>query len=97
MRLYRIIQKPIITEKASALELNESTYVIKVDSSATKIDIKKSIQELYGVEIQSVRIVNTREKMKHGRRKMQMKRRPFKKAYVTLKDSSQKLDLISIK
>ena len=97
MRLYRIIQKPIVTEKASNLEMNESTYVIRVDPQATKIDIKKSINELYGVEIESVRIVNTRVKMKHGRKKMQIRRRPFKKAYVTLKDKSQRLDLISIK
>jgi len=97
MRLYRIIQKPIVTEKASNLEVSESTYVVRVDSSATKIDIKKSIQELYGIEVESVRVLNTRVKMKHGRKKMQLKRRPFKKAYVTLKDKSQKLDLISIK
>ena len=97
MRLYRIIQKPIITEKASTLEMKESTYVMAVDPKATKIDIKKSILELYGIEIESVRIVNTRVKMKHGKKKMQIKRRTFKKAYVTLKDKSQKLDLISIK
>jgi len=97
MRLYRIIQKPIITEKASNLEMKESTYVMTVDPKATKIDIKKSILELYGIEIASVRIVNSRVKMKHGRKKMQIKRRTFKKAYVTLKDKSQKLDLISIK
>ena len=97
MRLYRIIQKPIVTEKASNLELSESTYIIRIDASATKIDVKKSIQELYGIEIESVRIVNVRVKMKHGKKKMQLKRRSFKKAYVTLKDKSQKLDLISIK
>ena len=97
MRLYRIIQKPIITEKASSLEMKESTYVMCVDPKATKIDIKKSILDLYGIEIASVRIVNSRVKMKHGKKKMQIKRRTFKKAYVTLKDTSQKLDLISIK
>lgn len=97
MRLYRIIQKPIITEKASNLELHEATYVVRIDSRATKIDVKKSISEIYGVEVASVRIVNSRVKMKHGRKKMQLKRREFKKAYVTLKDKSQKLDLISIK
>jgi ribosomal protein L23 len=77
--------------------MKESTYVMCVDPKATKIDIKKSILELYGIEIASVRIVNSRVKMKHGKKKMQIKRRTFKKAYVTLKDKSQKLDLISIK
>ena len=97
MRLYRIIQKPIVTEKSSKLEMDEATYVLRVDSSATKIDVKKSLSELYWVEIASVRIVNTREKMRHGKKSLHMKRKPFKKAYVTLKDSSQKLDLISLK
>lgn len=97
MRLYRIIQKPIITEKASQLEINESTYVVCVDSRATKIDVKKSINEVYWLEVASVRMVNVRQKMKHGRKKMQLKRRTFKKAYVTLKDKSEKLDFIRLK
>ena len=47
MRLYRIIKKPIVTEKTSNLELINGCYVFEVDSSATKIDIKKAISFIY--------------------------------------------------
>jgi large subunit ribosomal protein L23 len=68
MRLYRILKKPIVTEKTSNLELANNTYVFEVSKDATKIDIKKSILELYGVEVVSVNILNTRVKFKFGRK-----------------------------
>ncbi len=92
MRLFNIIKKPIVTEKASMLELKESTYVVEVSVDATKIDIKKAILELYGVEVESVRVVNTREKFKQGRKGTVVRKRASRKAYVTLKDANQKID-----
>ncbi len=97
MRLYRILKKPIVTEKTSSLELTSNCYVFEVSNDATKIDIKKSVLDLYGVEVASVNVVNTREKFKYGRKGTQVKRRPTKKAYVTLKDSKAKIDFSIIK
>ena len=97
MRLYRILKKPIATEKASILELNTNTYVFEVSSDATKIDIKKAILELYGVSVSSVNILNTRQKFKHGKKGMQIRKRSTKKAYVTLADPSSKIDVTIIK
>jgi large subunit ribosomal protein L23 len=47
MRLFRILKKPITTEKTSNLSLVKNTYVFEVASDATKIDIKKAISEIY--------------------------------------------------
>jgi large subunit ribosomal protein L23 len=69
MRLYRILRKPIITEKSSNNEMMNNTYVFQVSSDATKIDIKKAVLELYGVEVDSVNILNTREKFKYGKKR----------------------------
>jgi large subunit ribosomal protein L23 len=69
MRIFRILKKPITTEKTSVLEMNNNTYVFEVDSKATKIDIKKSIIELYKVEVASVNVLHTREKFKYGKKK----------------------------
>jgi len=49
--------------------MNNNTYVFEVDSSATKIDIKKSIIELYKVEVASVNVLHTREKFKYGKKR----------------------------
>ncbi len=92
MRLFNIIKKPIVTEKAAMLELKEATYVVEVSTDATKIDIKKAIFELYGVEIATVRVVNTREKFKQGKKGTVVRKRTSRKAYVTLKDVNQKID-----
>lgn len=98
MRIFRILKKPITTEKTSVLEMNNNTYVFEVDSSATKIDVKKSVMELYKVEVASVNMLNTREKFKHGKnRTMQLRKRATKKAYVTLKDGGAKIDFSIVK
>jgi len=97
MRLYRLIKKPIVTEKTSNLELTNNTYVFTVDKSATKIDIKKSVFEIYGVEVSDVNILNTREKFKSGRKGPQMRKRSTKKAYVKLKNSEDKIDFSILK
>lgn len=98
MRLFRILKKPVVTEKASNLEMKQNTYVFMVSPDSTKIDIKKAILELYWIEVESVNIVNTREKFKYWRKRgMQVKRRSEKKAYVTLKDKKAKLDISVIK
>ena len=102
MRLYNVIKKPIITEKSALQEMKNNTFVIKVLDSATKIDIKKSIIEIYGLEVASVRIVNSIPKVKQTRKGMAVKgmavkRKSFKKAYVTLKDSNAKIDFSILK
>lgn len=97
MRLYKILKKPIFTEKASSMELLKSWYVFQVADDATKIDIKKAITEIYWVDVASVNIVKTVEKFKFWRKGVQFKRRATKKAYVTLKDKKSKIDFSVIK
>lgn len=92
MRLYKILKKPIFTEKASKMELLKNWYAFQVDNSATKIDVKKSISEIYWVEVASVNMVKTVEKFKYWKKWIQVKRRATKKAYVTLKDKKAKID-----
>ena len=41
MRLYRLLKKPIVTEKTSNMSLQKNVYVFEVSLDATKIDIKK--------------------------------------------------------
>ena len=98
MRLYRILRKPIITEKTSNNEMMNNTYVFEVADDATKIDIKKAVLELYGVEVDSVNVLTTREKFKYGKKRwMQLRKRSQKKAYITLKNEKEKIDFSIIK
>ena len=97
MRLYKILKKPIFTEKASSMELLRNWYVFQIADDATKIDVKKAISEIYWVEVSSVNIVKTVEKFKYGKKGIQFKRRASKKAYITLKDKKSKIDFSVIK
>jgi len=98
MRLYKILQKPIVTEKTANMQLSKPRYAFQVAPDATKIDVKVAIRELYGVEVSDVNILNTREKFKYGKKKgMQIRKRTSKKAYVTLKNASDTLDVTLVK
>lgn len=98
MRLYKILLKPIITEKVANMGLVANRYAFQVSQDATKIDIKKAVSELYGVEVASVNVVSTREKFKYGRKRgMQLRKRAAKKAYITLKDANATIDFTMVK
>lgn len=98
MRLYNILVKPLVTEKTANMQIGKPTYAFEVSDSATKIDVKKAVQHLYGVEVAEVNMLRTREKFKYGKKRgMQIKRRSAKKAYITLKNANEVLDSTLVK
>ena len=94
MRIYTILIKPIFTEKTANFPIKKSCYAFEVHESATKIDIKKAIKQIYNVDVESVNIINTREKFKYGRKRgTQIRKRQTKKAYLTLKNNTDTIDV----
>ena len=53
-----IIKKPIITEKATEESDTFNRFTCAVDRSANKIEIKKAVEKMYGVNIIDVRTLN---------------------------------------
>ena len=86
-----IIVKPIITEKSTVLRM-DSTYVFRVLTSATKIDVKRAVEQLFKVDVIDVNTVSVRGKTRRAGRSVG-RASNWKKAYVKLK-SGQKIDLI---
>jgi len=77
-----IIVRPVITEKAmKSAENNQVTFVVSLD--ATKPQIKKAIESVFGVEVKSVNTLRQAGKVKSFRGKMGV-RSDVKKAIVTL-------------
>ena len=58
-----IIIKPIITE-ASMDKLNEGKYTFKVASNATKPEIAKAVETMFGVKVASVNTISMKKKPK---------------------------------
>jgi len=81
-RDYRVLVKPLITEKASHLG-TENKYVFAVAKNSNKIDIAKAIEEAYGIKPIKVNIINMEGKVK-SRGRITGKRKDWKKAIVAL-------------
>lgn len=84
-----ILQKPILTEKASALTEKANRFTFRVDHRANKLQIKQAIEQMYGVSIQDVNtmVVQGKAKSRNTKAGMVTGRSPkYKKAVVTLKD-----------
>ena len=82
-----IIIRPIITE--ASLEGTKSLkYTFEVLPSATKPEIAKAVEEVFGVEVETVNTVSMKRKPKNlGRHQGYSKE--WKKAIVTLKEGSK--------
>ena len=87
-KTYTTIKNPVITEKAAIQKSASNTYVFKVSKEATKTDIKNSIEEVFGVVVNSVRVLNTKFKNKRTRFG-KYKTSTYKKAYVTLAECKE--------
>ncbi|HPT15332.1 MAG TPA: 50S ribosomal protein L23 [Bacteroidales bacterium] len=82
-----IIIKPIITEKMTAQGEKLSRYGFIVSKTANKLQIKKAVKELYGVDVEEVNTMNYAGKYKSRFTKSGLlagRTNSFKKAIVTL-------------
>lgn len=81
-----VLKKPLITEKVSAQ--NESgKYGFIVDVDANKVEIKKEIEKMYGVTVESVNTMKYQGKLKSRYTKTRVvsgRTTGFKKAIVTV-------------
>ena len=90
-----ILKKIIMTEKAlrnaevyDAQEGGEQVVVFRVDSNATKPQIKSLIESVYSVKVKSVNTLNQNGKTKFFKQRPG-RRSDFKKAYVRLEKGSK--------
>jgi large subunit ribosomal protein L23 len=88
---YRILRGPHITEKADSLTAF-GQYVFNVYTAAGKSEIKKSVEEVYGVDVVAVKIINIHPK-KRRLGKVQGWKQGYKKAIVKLA-AGQKIELL---
>ena len=87
---YDIIIKPVITEQSMEATA-EKKYVFQVANDANKIEIKKAIEEIFGVKVEKVNTIRMEGKMKRmgvhtGRRAS------WKKAMVKLTADSKTIE-----
>ena len=86
-----VIKGPLITEKLDKAREKLRQYSFLVDRAASKHDVKSAVQSLFKVNVEGVRTLILRGKIKRMGRSIG-KRPNFKKAIVTLKEGD-KIDL----
>ncbi len=83
--IFQIIQRPVITERATNLRADANQYVFRVAPSASKRDIKLAIEQFFKVNVISVNTTNVRGKFRRMGSARGAYRTDWKKAFVAVK------------
>ena len=87
-RLAQVLVAPIISEKATSVAEKHNQVMLKVLQDATKPEIKAAVEQMFGVQVASVQVLNQKGKTKRfgGR---PGRRNNVRKAYVSLKEGQE--------
>jgi len=88
---YKVILRPVITEKSTWLKENNREVCFEVDRRANKVEIKQAVEYLFKIKVESVRVLNKRGKMRRVGRN-EGRRKDWKKAYVKLKEGEKMIE-----
>ena len=90
MTAYEIIKRPIVTEQ-SMDQMADRKYTFEVNPSANKIEIKKAVEEIFGVTVEKVTTMNMDGKVKRIGMNIG-KRADWKKAVVKITEESKTIE-----
>ena len=86
-----IIKRPVITERSSEI-MADKKYTFEVDVKANKTHVKDAVQEIFGVKVEKVNIMNYKGKYKRmGRHAGYTNKR--RKAVVKLTADSKEIEI----
>lgn len=88
MNPYQILSKPVLSEKSTLVRENLKQYTFKVDLRATKTDVLKAIEAVYGVKVVKVQTLITRGKVVRKGNSVSLTSKT-KKAVVTLVEGAK--------
>jgi large subunit ribosomal protein L23 len=89
--VYDVIVRPIITEQ-SMEQGDINKYAFEVSRDANKIEIKKAVEEIFGVKVLKVTTLNMQGKFKRTGRYPEGQRSSWKKAVVRLTEDSKTIE-----
>lgn len=88
----QILIKPVISEKSELLSEEMSKYCFVVNKAANKLEIRKAVEDTFGVSVTNVNTINMPSKSKVRNTKSGIVRGSvsgYKKAYITLADGEE--------
>jgi len=91
-RIFQVLKGPHASEKAAVVAEVSNQYVFKVAVDATKLEIKKAVEQLFDVKVREVNTLRVKGKVKRNRFGLSAKS-TWKKAYVQL-EQGQDIDFM---
>jgi large subunit ribosomal protein L23 len=95
MKLANVLIKPILTEKANSQQEKLRRYAFRVDRRANKLEIKKAVEQFYGINVVDVNttVVPAKAKTRSTKAGIVEGRKPsYKKALITVAEG-ESIDL----
>ncbi len=80
---YRIIKRPLVTEKTVLMKEKSNQFSFEVDRAANRIEIRRAVEQIFKVRVASVKTIQVKGKTKQKGR-IVGKRKDWKKAIVRL-------------
>lgn len=93
-RLYQVLLAPHVSEKTTVAAEMQGRHTFRVARNATKLEIRKAVEKLFDVKVDSVQVINVNGKVKRFGRSVG-RRSDWKKAVVRLAEG-QDLDFTGI-
>ena len=82
-RVFQVLLGPHVSEKAAIVADLNNQYVFRVAPDATKLEVKKAVEQLFKVKVDDVQTLKVKGKVKRNRYGFST-RPSWKKAYVHL-------------
>ncbi len=86
--IYGVLKRPRLTEKGMGLQEEHNQIVLQVDRQANKVEIKKAVEAILNVKVESVRTANMPGRQKRLGKNIG-RTSDWKKAFVSLSRDSK--------
>ena len=84
-RLMSILIAPHVSEKSTRIADGSNQFTFRVRVDARKPEVRRAVEKMFNVEVESVSVLNVKGKRKGIRGRIRGRRPDWRKAYVRLK------------
>ena len=97
MKLSEVLIKPVLSEKVNQLTEKHNRYTFIVSRKANKLEIKRAVEQFYGITVDKVNTLTMPSKVKQRNTKagLLVGRKPAKKKAIVTVAEGEMIDLYS--
>ena len=95
MKLSEVLIKPVLSEKVNRLTEKHNRYTFIVNRKANKLEIKKAVEEFYGIQVEDVNtlVMPSKAKSRNTKSGIVSGRKPAKKKAIVTVAEGETIDL----